>query len=217
MSIVVFDRIFMVKNMSSNDANNSNVLLLPHPLDNSKEMSSLDLPPIGVTAGMYKCVQVANNFSFDGTEDYAQLMTYEEYEHNQFNPIFFDLTNIPDIEIGVTLEKLGAGPSNELLISSIIRKVSVGPLFKGSLWSNADKIAFNDYWHRAWNFAGLGNVGALLNMMLQDKAILDGGGTITTIDRAGNVVNVNQLTSVMLQEAIDLCLIYKMKFPDGSI
>jgi hypothetical protein len=212
-----FSKIYMVKNLSAGDEASPNLVILPHPFNSSQLMSSLEIPSIGISAGEYKCVQTTDGFSFDGTESWVQEMLYVDYIQNQYNPIFFDLSAIPDAEIGETLESIGAGPSNEALVSSIIRETSVGPLFKSAAWTVQDKLAFNDYWHRLWEYCGLGNVGALMGMLQTDLAILSGGGTVTTIDRSGATVNVNQLTIDMLNYAMGKCIEYKKKYPDGTV
>lgn len=215
---MIFDKIYMVKGLSAADESSNNVIILPHPLDPSRLMSSREIEIIGLNAGLYKCVQVAQNFQFSGGEIWAQIMTFEDYEHNQYNPIFFDLSSTDATKISETLIRLGAPQDNSETVKKILWNGIIGELFKNAfLWTNAEKLELNTYYQNLMQFSSLGNIGALLSMLNEDLTTISQGGTVTAIDRDNNLITITKLTAQMLNTSINLCLEYKRKFPDGLV
>lgn len=177
------------------------------------------LDSVPVTGGTfdYKVLQFSNAHQFQGTETWVQDMKPKDITLNKWNPIYYDLSSQDPYVIGA--EMVEAAENNRKFISDLIIETAAGHLFKNGLsWSAADKFTFHLYWLKIQFIGSIGNVGSILAELQADKLIIDTPAVVTVTDPfTGSTHNVNQLNSGILQFAIDKCLIYKKKYPDGTI
>lgn len=175
------------------------------------------VPIVGVLGLNYKLLQYNEPHTFAGTETWVQQVTSRDVIYNKFNPVYFDLSTLDPYQIGHEITE--AARNNRRITNDIIIETAAGHLFKNGLsWSSLDKYTFNLYWLKISHYGDLGNLGLVLKILQDDLAIISTPAPVTVLDiYSGVSYIVTQLTADMLNHAIDLCLEYKKKYPDGTI
>jgi len=175
------------------------------------------VPIVGGFGLNYKILQYTEPHTFAGTETWVQQVTSRDVILNKYNPVFFDLSALDPYDIGKAVTE--GARNNRKVINDLLIETAAGHLFKnGMTWSSLDKFTFNLYWLKVEHYGALGNIGLVLKILQDDLVIISTPATVSVLDLySGTSYPVAQLTADMLNHAIDICLEYKRKYPDGTV